>query len=117
MGSRPLDQIAEAYQQADVFVLPSLRETSGNVLLEAMAYAVPIVAFDTSFCTELKEHNCGLFVNADQNLENIKTDFCNAILQLGKNEKLRQELGNNGYKYVNKELTWTKKYDAIVKDI
>ena len=46
MGNRPLDQIAEAYQQADVFVLPSLRETSGNVLLEAMAYAVPIVAFD-----------------------------------------------------------------------
>lgn len=117
MGNRPLNQIAEAYQQADVFVLPSLRETSGNVLLEAMAYAVPIVAFDTSFCTELKEHNCGLFVNVGQNLERIKADFCNAILQLGKNEKLRKELGNNGYRYVNKELTWTKKYDAIVKDI
>lgn len=80
MGNRPLNQIAEAYQQADVFVLPSLRETSGNVLLEAMAYAVPIVAFDTSFCRLLKEVDCGVFVNTDQALEGIKEDWCNQSL-------------------------------------
>lgn len=82
MGNRPLNQIAEAYQQADIFVLPSLRETSGNVLLEAMAYAVPIVAFDTSFCRLLKEVECGIFVNTEQALEGIKEDYCKAIVML-----------------------------------
>lgn len=117
MGNRPLDQIAEAYQQADVFVLPSLRETSGNVLLEAMAYAVPIVAFDTSFCRLLKEVDCGVFVNTEQALEGIKEDYCKAIVTLGQDKELAKQMGLNGYKYVNSKLTWDEKYRIIVNDM
>lgn len=112
---RPLNQIAEAYQQADVFVLPSLRETSGNVLLEAMAYAVPIVAFDTSFCRVLKEVDCGVFVNTDQALEGIKEDWCKAIVTLGQDKELAKQMGLNGYKYVNSKLTWDEKPDRFEK--
>lgn len=117
MGNRPLNQIAEAYQQADVFVLPSLRETSGNVLLEAMAYAVPIVAFDTSFCRVLKEVDCGVFVNTDQALEGIQEDWCKAIVTLGQDKELAKQMGLNGYKYVNSKLTWDEKYRIIVNDM
>ena len=117
MGNRPLNQIAEAYQQADVFVLPSLRETSGNVLLEAMAYAVPIVAFDTSFCRLLKEVDCGVFVNTDQALEGIKEDWCKAIVTLGQDKELAKQMGLNGFKYVNSKLTWDEKYRIIVNDM
>lgn len=116
MGNRSLDQISEAYKQADVFVLPSLRETSGNVLLEAMAYAVPIVAFDTSFCNMLKDVECGIFVNTEQPLDNIKADYCKAIVTLGQNKKLAKQLGENGYRYVNKCLTWEIKYKSIVEE-
>lgn len=117
MGNRPLNQIAEAYQQADVFVLPSLRETSGNVLLEAMAYAVPIVAFDTSFCRLLKEVDCGVFINTEQALDNIKEDYCKAIVTLGQDKELAKQMGLKGYKYVNSKLTWDEKYRIIVNDM
>ena len=117
MGNRPLNQIAEAYQQADVFVLPSLRETSGNVLLEAMAYAVPIVAFDTRFCRLLKEVDCGVFINTEQALDNIKEDYCKAIVTLGQDKELAKQMGLNGYKYVNSKLTWDEKYRIIVNDM
>ena len=117
MGNRTLNQIAEAYQQADVFVLPSLRETSGNVLLEAMAYAVPIVAFDTSFCRLLKEVDCGVFINTEQALDNIKEDYCKAIVTLGQDKELAKQMGLNGYKYVNSKLTWDEKYRIIVNDM
>lgn len=113
MGNRPLNQIAEAYQQADVFVLPSLRETSGNVLLEAMAYAVPIVAFDTSFCKELSNKQCGIFVNVNQSLDKIKKDFCDAIIKLAEDKTLREKFGRNGYEYANR-LTWEDKYKKII---
>ena len=117
MGNRPLNQIAESYQQADIFVFPSLRETSVNVLLEAMAYAVPIVAFDTSFCKLLKEVECGIFVDTEQALEGIKEDYCKAIVMLGQDKKMAKQMGLNGYKYVNSKLTWDEKYRIIVNDM
>ena len=116
-GEIPHDQVTEYYQNADVFVLPSLRETGGTVLIEAMAYALPIVAFNTSFCTQLNEQKCGIFVNANQELEGIRDEFCNALVRLAEDRQLCEDLGRNGYKFVNDELTWTKKYEAIVKDV
>ena len=113
MGSRCLQQISEAYQQADIFVFPSLRETSGNVLLEAMAYAIPIIAFDKSFCTQLKKEKCGIFIDTAQPLERIKADWVKAIMDLGRSVKKREQLGKNGYNYVNQVLTWDKKYKKI----
>jgi glycosyltransferase involved in cell wall biosynthesis len=40
------DALARHFASADLFVFPSLTETFGNVTLEAMASAVPTVAFD-----------------------------------------------------------------------
>ena len=39
------EALAEAYAAADVFVFPSLTDTFGNVLLEAMASGVPVAAY------------------------------------------------------------------------
>ena len=45
-GVRRGEDLAEHYASADLFVFPSLTETFGNVTLEAMASALPVVAFD-----------------------------------------------------------------------
>lgn len=39
------EQLAECYSSADVFVFPSLTDTFGIVMLEAMASGVPVAAF------------------------------------------------------------------------
>jgi glycosyltransferase involved in cell wall biosynthesis len=44
--------VAEAYAAADVFVLPSLRETWGLVVNEAMNFGLPIVVWDQVGCAE-----------------------------------------------------------------
>lgn len=90
-----------------------MRETSGNVLLEAMAYSVPIVAFDTSFSSMLKEHDCGIFIDTNQNIEAIKQDFCNALVRLIKDAELRKRLGLNGRNFANANLTWNQKFKHI----
>lgn len=113
LGEIRHNQMMSYYYNADVFVMPSLRETGGTVLIEAMAYGLPIVAFDTSFCTQLKRHNCGIFVETNQYIDKVNADFCGALVELSGNRQWCCELGANGYRYVNDELTWEKKYNSI----
>lgn len=45
VGVLPRRELVEVYGAADVFVFPSLHETFGLVMLEAMACGVPVAAF------------------------------------------------------------------------
>lgn len=45
-GALPLADLARAYASSDIFIFPSLSETFGNVLCEAMASGVAAVGFD-----------------------------------------------------------------------
>jgi glycosyltransferase involved in cell wall biosynthesis len=45
LGARQGEALAEIYAAADVFVFPSLTDTFGLVLLEALASGVPVAAF------------------------------------------------------------------------
>jgi glycosyltransferase involved in cell wall biosynthesis len=51
-GGVPLEETVRFYQAADVFVYPSLNETFGLPILEAMACGCPVVTSDTSAMPE-----------------------------------------------------------------
>lgn len=46
LGKVSLDKVRDLYEKAGVFCLPSLREPSATVLMEAAAFALPVVATD-----------------------------------------------------------------------
>jgi glycosyltransferase involved in cell wall biosynthesis len=56
-GFIPADELARHYASADLFLFPSLSETWGNVLLEAMASGLASVAFRHAAGAELIEHD------------------------------------------------------------
>jgi glycosyltransferase involved in cell wall biosynthesis len=78
------------YASADVFVFPSLTETFGNVLLEAQASGLPVVAFDYSVIRERLTHGIEGFLVPPEG------DFADALGMLCELRGLRSRLGAAG---------------------
>jgi glycosyltransferase involved in cell wall biosynthesis len=68
-GAQPQDRVAEAMRYAKVFVLPSIEEGLGVVLLEAIASGTPIIASNVGGISEVVDNSIGILVppaDADQ---------------------------------------------------
>ena len=118
-GAVPYSEISRIYEEADIFVLPSLRESGGSVLIEAMAHGLPIVSFNMALSKVLKEHQTGIFIDTFGSKEEVLVRYANELKELIENPSLRQKLGENGYQYVNTELTWeimlNKVYGSLLR--
>ena len=67
-GLRRSEDLAAHYASADLFLFPSVTETFGNVLPEAMASGLAVVAFDCAAAHELVRHgDNGLLVPLHDN--------------------------------------------------
>ena len=53
LGPLPNEQVQDLYRRADLFVFPSLCESFGHPMVEAMAHGLPIVASDTPVNREI----------------------------------------------------------------
>jgi|GEM_PF-1070099 glycosyltransferase involved in cell wall biosynthesis len=49
LGERDQKEIADIYQQSDLFIFPSNAETFGNPMIEAMCYGLPLVLPDLGY--------------------------------------------------------------------
>ena len=63
-STHSMDELAQLYSLADVFLQPSLEETFGKVTAEALSCGTPIVCFNYTTTPELVEHNCGTIVDS-----------------------------------------------------
>jgi glycosyltransferase involved in cell wall biosynthesis len=88
-GLRRGDDLATHYASADVFLFPSLTETYGNVLPEAMASGLAVVGFDYAAAGNLVRHGeNGLLVRYGDN-----TDFCAVAARLAGQHGYARALG------------------------
>ena len=64
-------QIVEAYNAADVFVLPSVEDNLPNTIMEAMACGVPCVGFKTGGIPEMIDHQKNGYVATCRDAESL----------------------------------------------
>lgn len=111
-GRRSHSEMAEEFAEADVFVFPSIRDTSGAIVLEAMACGLPVICLDHQGARLMVGENGGLRVPA-QNLDLTVRGIADAILKLSGDTSLRESLGIAARARVLRKFTWEKKAELL----
>lgn len=98
----PYDEVSRFYRQAAVVVNPSLSESFGRSLIEAMAVAVPVVATRVGGMPEIVDHGRqGLLVPPED-----AAALADALVHVLANPAGAARLGQAGRKKVEERYTW-----------
>jgi len=99
-GTIPYAEVARFYAESDIFVFPSLAESFGHPLVEAMAMGLPIVASDISICREICGESAVYFNPVEP------ADLAEKIVLLKNQPGLRRRLGQYGRKRAATQFNW-----------
>ena len=106
-------EMDQAYQETDLFVLPSTMEPASISQLEAMAFSIPVICSDSngSACYVENGHNGYLFKDNDEESLN------EAMEKIIGATSLLMKMGRNGYKDVKEKYQFENYYEGICKCI
>ncbi|MBF0300613.1 MAG: glycosyltransferase family 4 protein [Oligoflexia bacterium] len=111
--SAPSHDLILTYLAHDIFVMPSLLETFGMVLIEAMAAELPVISTDAPGCRDIVIHEHNGLVSKVGDIEKMAHN----IEQIIKNENLNNKIRNT----IKSEIInydWSniaEKYESLYK--
>lgn len=106
----PNSEISDYYKHADIFIGPSIvaknkgTEGLGMVFLESLLCGTPVITTDSGGMTDIIKHNKTGIIVPQKNSQAIS----DAIIELLKNEDLRNRLSKNGKLFVKENFNWEK---------
>jgi glycosyltransferase involved in cell wall biosynthesis len=111
-GFLPREHVDAFYSAADVFLFPSYREPGGNVVFEAMGFALPVVVSDRGGPGNVVDDTCGLRVHP-ANPTQFADDLAVALTTLIENPTLRSQLGLGSRRRVAEIALWDNKVEQL----
>lgn len=110
LGHVPYDRLPDLYRSHDLFVFPSLSETFGHPLAEAMSTGTPIVASDTpvhrEVCRDAAEYFSAL----------LPSDLARCIENLDADPDRRRMLSEKGQRQVESDFMWEDHVDRLLEN-
>lgn len=101
-------ELAALYKSADLYVFPSFNEGFGLPALEAMGFGLPVLSSGYSSLPEILE-DAALYFNPKD-----PKDIAEKIAKVTKDQKLKQELIDKGFKQVEK-YSWNRMAKETLK--
>ena len=115
-------EINKIYDNADIFVLPSIRECGGAVVLEAMSRGLAVIATNWGGPADYIAEGTGVLVEP-KSRNFLVQEFAKNIDLFAMNDQLRYQTGLAAIKHVNMHFLWQKKvetmtaiYESLLKD-
>lgn len=108
-------RVAEMMRAADVLVLPSLLETFGCVLVEAMSSGLPVVATRVGGTPEIVDASAGELVEASSAAA-LADGIARVIEDRDRfDPEVMHRMADNRYGYAAVARTWTDVYEAAIR--
>jgi glycosyltransferase involved in cell wall biosynthesis len=102
--------LSRALASSDVFLNPSMTEAFGNVTLEAMACALPVIAADSTGATNLVRYGAtGMLVDGED-----PDEFAEALAAYARDPELRRRHGEAGLA-VARTMDWDTINSAVIR--
>jgi phosphatidylinositol alpha 1,6-mannosyltransferase len=110
VGQQVGDDLARALASADLLLNPSITEAFGNVTLEAMACALPVVAAEATGTTNLvRDGETGMLVEPGD-----VESFAAAVEAYARDAALRRRHGKAGLAFA-RTMDWDRINAAVLK--
>lgn len=108
-GPQPHGDLAPWFQAADIATLASHNEGLPNVVLEAMAAGLPVVATDVGGTAEAVRDGTTGFLVPRLDVDRL----AGRLLELVENRALRETMGQAGRKRVLEQFTWDRSAETL----
>jgi glycosyltransferase involved in cell wall biosynthesis len=107
-GRLPREEVLKAYPRYDVFIFPSLHDTGGYAIIEAMFNELPVICLDYGGPAVVVQDGCGIKVPLGPRAEVI-AGLAAAIRQYDQNRAAIQEHGRASREVILRDYDWDKK--------
>jgi glycosyltransferase involved in cell wall biosynthesis len=114
ISSMPRFELLGLYQETEIFCFPSLCDTYGVALLEAMSCGCAIVASDAAGPREILTDGTGITVPL-RNPEQFIREFADGIVTLSNDSRLRDKLGVAARARVIEHHNWESISQQLLK--
>lgn len=113
-GSVARSTVDEFYQRADIFVFPSYREPGGSVVLEAMAFGLPLIVCDRGGPGSNVDSTCAITVPATSPAQ-LAADCAAAVRTLVVDPERRLAMGAAARDHAAATHLWDQRLERMLR--
>lgn len=111
-GKLPRTQVAEYYRRAHIFVFPSFREASGNVVFEAMSHGLALIVAACGGPGHVVAEGCGIRIVPSDPATYV-AQIAEAIRKLENDRTLLRSIGLNARRQIAEQHTWRSRIEQM----
>lgn len=98
--------VMQTYPRHDAFLFPSLHDSSGNAVLEALSCGLPVICLDVGGPAVLVDTSCGFRVPPGEP-QQVVAGLTQALAALAQNAALARTMGEAAVQRAHGQFSWT----------
>jgi glycosyltransferase involved in cell wall biosynthesis len=108
------EAVMQAYPRHDAFLFPSLHDSSGNAVLEALSCGLPVICLDAGGPAVLVDASCGFRVPPGEP-QQVVAGLTRALATLAQNAALARTMGEAAMRRAHGHFSWTSQVAHMEK--